>query len=71
MNKDIDERLSQAAAFPNQGRLQEGEDALAELDDQYSEEAPILYNLGICYSELVTPDQTEAQRLFRGEVGKA
>jgi tetratricopeptide (TPR) repeat protein len=71
MNKDIDERLNQAAALPNQGKLQEGEDALVELDYKYPEQAPILYNLGVCYSELGTPDQAEAQQLFGGEVGKA
>ena len=71
MNKDIDERLNQSAVLPNQGKLREGEDALAELEDCYPEEAPIHYNLGVCYWELSAPDQAEAQRLFGGEVGKA
>ena len=71
MNKDIDERLNQAAALPDQGRLREGEDALVELEDRYPEEAPIHYNLGVCCSELGAPDQAETQRLFSGEVGKA
>ena len=71
MNKDIDERLNQSAVLPNQGRLQECEDALVELEDRYPEEASILYNPGVCCSELGTPDQAEAQRLFGGQVGKA
>jgi Flp pilus assembly protein TadD len=60
MNKGMDERLDQAVALLNQGRLQEGKDALERLDADNPKQAPILYNLGMCYTELGFPDKAIA-----------
>ena len=60
MNKDMDERLDQVVDLLNQGRLQEGKDALEALDAEYPEQALILYNLGMCHTELGFPDKAIA-----------
>ena len=60
MNEDLDERLDQAVDLLNQGRLQDGKEALEALDAEYPEQALILYNLGMCHTELGFPDKAIA-----------